>query len=86
MDYNNLTAPCGIPCIECIVYKAKFDLKTKKNISEKLDMDFEKSECDGCRQRNGKGFLSEKNRVGGKGLIPLPSSHTTVVIKKIGKM
>lgn len=63
MDYNKLTAPCGIPCFACNAFKAKSNEAIKKRISESLDMDYDKSDCEGCRNRNGKGFLSEKNNV-----------------------
>ena len=63
MDYKNLTAPCGIPCFECIAYKARLNETIKKHISENLGMDYNKSDCEGCRNRHGIGFLSEKNNI-----------------------
>ena len=63
MDYKKMTAPCGSPCFECGAYKAKSNDVIKKRISENFGMDYNKSSCDGCRNRNGKGFLSEKNNV-----------------------
>jgi hypothetical protein len=63
MDYKNMTAPCGIPCFECIAFKAKSNEIIKKRISESLGLDYDKSDCEGCRNRNGKGFLSEKNNI-----------------------
>jgi hypothetical protein len=63
MDYRNMTAPCGIPCFECIAYKAGSSEIIKKQISERTGLDFEKSSCEGCRNRNGIGFLSEKNNI-----------------------
>jgi len=63
MDYKNLTAPCGIPCFECLAYKAKSNEIIKKRISEGMGMDYNKSDCEGCRNKNGIGFLSEKNNV-----------------------
>lgn len=58
-----MTAPCGIPCFECVAYKAKSNETIKKRISDNLGMDFDKSECEGCRNRKGIVFLSEKNNV-----------------------
>ena len=58
-----MTAPCGIPCFECVVFKAGKDNAVKKRISEGIGMDYDKCECNGCRSRNGKGFLSEKNNI-----------------------
>jgi hypothetical protein len=63
MDYKDMTAPCGIPCFECISYKAKSNEIIKKRISEGIGMDYDKSACEGCRNRKGKGFLSEKNNI-----------------------
>jgi hypothetical protein len=63
MDYKYMTAPCGIPCFECLAYKAKLNETIKKQISERLGLDYDKSDCDGCRNRNGKGFLSERNNI-----------------------
>lgn len=68
MDYKNLTAPCGIPCFECMAFKAGSNEMIKKKISENLGIEYEKSSCEGCRQRGGIGFLSGKNNIfpGGK--------------------
>ena len=63
MDYKYMTAPCGIPCFECGSYKAKTNEKIKKRISETFGLDFDKSDCEGCRNRNGIAFLSGKNSV-----------------------
>lgn len=63
MDYENMTAPCGIACFECVAYKATTNEKIRKKISEGFGMDYDKSACEGCRNRKGKGFLSEKNNV-----------------------
>ncbi len=71
MDYREMTAPCGIPCFECGAYKAKSNEQVKKFISVNLGMDFDKSECSGCRSRKGIGFLSEKNNVFPEGKISL---------------
>jgi len=63
VDYRQLTAPCGIPCFECAAFKATSNVAIKKRIAEGLGMDYDTSNCEGCRSRNGKGFLSEKNKV-----------------------
>jgi hypothetical protein len=62
-DYKNLTAPCGIACFECAAYIANSNEAIRKRISEGLGMDYEKAGCPGCRNKNGIGFLSEKNNV-----------------------
>jgi len=63
MAYKNLTAPCGIPCFECLAYNAQANEAIKMRISEAFGLALENSECSGCRNRNGIGFLSEKNNV-----------------------
>lgn len=63
MDYKNLTAPCGIACFECLVYKANKSEALRKGISEKLGIPYEQAVCEGCRNRSGVGYLSIKNNV-----------------------
>ncbi len=63
MDYKNMTAPCGIPCFECVSYKAKSNEAIKKRVSEGTGLAYDKSDCEGCRNRNGKAFLAEKNNI-----------------------
>jgi hypothetical protein len=58
-----MTAPCGIPCFECVSFKAKMNETIKRRISEGLGMDYDKSDCEGCRNKNGKAFLFEKNNI-----------------------
>ena len=58
-----MTAPCGIPCFECVAYKAKSNETIKKRISETLGLDYSRSDCEGCRNRKGVGFLSDKNNI-----------------------
>jgi hypothetical protein len=63
MDYKELTAPCGIPCFECGAYIAKSNEAIRKRISEGFGLDYDKSYCEGCRNRKGIGFLSGKNNI-----------------------
>ncbi len=63
MDYRNMTAPCGIACFECNVYKASSNEAIQKVVSERTGMEYEKSVCEGCRNRNGKAFLFDKNKI-----------------------
>ncbi len=53
MDYLNLTAPCGLDCFNCPLYKANKDENLQKKLSENLCVDFEKAKCKGCRNENG---------------------------------
>ncbi len=63
MNFKEMTAPCGIPCFECGAYKATSNDQIKKQISNKLGLDYEKSDCHGCRDRKGIGYFSEHNNV-----------------------
>jgi hypothetical protein len=71
MDYRRMTAPCGIPCFECNVFKAKADPALRKTVSERTGIPVEKAWCDGCRDRDGKCFLFEKNTIFPKGTCSL---------------
>ena len=53
MNYEQMTATCGLPCFECALYLAKEDKETQAFISELLDIPIEKSVCKGCRNENG---------------------------------
>jgi hypothetical protein len=63
IDYKNLTAPCGIACFECGPYKARTNDVLRKIISERTGMDYDNASCEGCRNRDGKCFLFEKNNI-----------------------
>ncbi|MBI5805119.1 DUF3795 domain-containing protein [candidate division TA06 bacterium] len=63
MDHKNMTAPCGIACFECIVFKASSNQAIRQQISQRIGMDLEKSSCDGCRARKGKAFLADQNKI-----------------------
>lgn len=63
MDYRNLTAPCGIACFECNPYKANSNETLKKLVSERIGISLESAGCEGCRNRKGKAYLSEKNAI-----------------------
>jgi len=63
MDFKYMTAPCGIACFECVVFKAASNELIKKQISQRIGIDLEKASCDGCRARKGRAFLVEKNNI-----------------------
>jgi hypothetical protein len=54
IDYQQMTAPCGLPCFECILYKASSDPETRNMVVEKLGIPYEKAACQGCRNEKGK--------------------------------
>lgn len=48
-----MTAPCGLDCFNCPLYKANGDEELQRKISKNLNVDFEKAKCQGCRNENG---------------------------------
>jgi hypothetical protein len=53
VDYQNMTAPCGLPCFNCPLYKANFDEALKKKVSQSLNVSEDKVVCKGCRNEDG---------------------------------
>lgn len=54
MDYEKMTAPCGLPCFECPVFLANEDREIRAQVSQFLGIPMELSVCQGCRNENGK--------------------------------
>jgi hypothetical protein len=54
MDYLNMTAPCGLDCFNCPLYKANKDETLRKKLMENLNVPYERAVCQGCRNENGK--------------------------------
>jgi hypothetical protein len=53
MDYNQMTAPCGIDCFNCAVYHAGENEKLRERVAENLGVPPEQAFCKGCRNENG---------------------------------
>lgn len=53
VDYNDMTAPCGLPCFECYLYLAQFDGQMAEMIAGVLNLPVEKIKCKGCRAEDG---------------------------------
>ncbi len=53
MDYRNLTAPCGLDCFNCPMYKASSDEETRKSLAASMNKPLELAQCKGCRNENG---------------------------------
>lgn len=54
MDYKRMTAPCGLDCFNCLVYRASHDDELRAKIAENLGISFERAACRGCRGEGGK--------------------------------
>ncbi|MBW1738615.1 MAG: DUF3795 domain-containing protein [Deltaproteobacteria bacterium] len=53
MDYDQMTAPCGLDCFNCPMYLANENQELRKAISKKQGIPLEKAVCQGCRNENG---------------------------------
>ena len=54
IDYNHMTAPCGLPCFECNFYLMRFDPLMAETIADVLNVSPEQIQCKGCRAESGK--------------------------------
>jgi len=54
IDYNYMTAPCGLPCFECYLHLAQFDQEMAETIAGVLKVSPEQIKCKGCRGEGGK--------------------------------
>ena len=57
MDYQQMTAPCGLDCFNCIAYLAYEDSKMIPVMAKVLSIPIEEAEkavCKGCRDQDGK--------------------------------
>ncbi|HSQ86687.1 MAG TPA: DUF3795 domain-containing protein [Desulfobacterales bacterium] len=57
MDYDQMTAPCGLDCFNCHFYLARKDkeaMSTVKQLSEEFSIPVEIMFCNGCRNHNGR--------------------------------
>ena len=54
VDFEFLTAPCGLPCFDCYLYLAQFDTKMAQLIADVHDLSKEEITCRGCRSENGR--------------------------------
>ena len=54
IDYDYMTAPCGLPCFECYLYLTQFDQGMAETIAGVFNLSPEEIKCKGCRAENGK--------------------------------
>lgn len=54
IDYNYMTAPCGLPCFECYFYLSQFDQRMAKTIAGAFNVTPNEIQCKGCRAEDGK--------------------------------
>jgi len=53
MDIVNLTAPCGLACFLCSLYRANEDHELREETAKELNLPIEKAACKGCRNERG---------------------------------
>ena len=54
VDYEFMTAPCGLPCFECYLYLARFDRELAETLAGVFNASPEQIICSGCRSVDGK--------------------------------
>ena len=54
MDYEYMTAPCGLACFDCVVFLAKENEDLREMLSKQFGIPPEEIGCDGCRAVEGK--------------------------------
>lgn len=54
IDYNYMTAPCGLPCFECYFYLSQFDQEMAETIAGIFNVTPDEIQCKGCRAEDGK--------------------------------
>ena len=54
MNYEWMTAPCGLDCFNCLMYLANENEELRAKISKNLGIPFELAVCKGCRDEAGK--------------------------------
>ena len=53
MDYENMTAPCGLDCFNCPVYLAAGNEELRAKIAAATGVPVESVVCRGCREEGG---------------------------------
>ena len=53
MNYQQMTAPCGLDCFNCPMYLAIKDKELRAKLSKNMGIPFEQAVCRGCRDENG---------------------------------
>ena len=67
MDLKKLTAPCGLACFACQVYKNNITDEMAQQIAAMLGIDVKDVPCEGCRSE--RGCSAEKALAGDEGCL-----------------
>jgi hypothetical protein len=61
IDYQEMTAPCGLDCFNCPVHLAKTSEEIRNQIVANLGVSYHDAACGGCRSVNGFCPLGKKH-------------------------
>ena len=53
MNYRELTAPCGLDCFNCPMYRAARDDEYREKLAVRMGLPPDKAKCEGCRAEDG---------------------------------
>ncbi|MEW5722323.1 MAG: DUF3795 domain-containing protein [Thermodesulfobacteriota bacterium] len=53
MDFRLMTAPCGLDCFNCPMFRAGRDPELREKIAHSLGLPLEAAQCPGCRPEGG---------------------------------
>lgn len=53
INFEYMTAPCGLPCFECYLYLAQFDEEMAEMIAGVHNLSADEIKCKGCRTEGG---------------------------------
>ena len=53
INFEYMTAPCGLPCFECYLYLAQFDEEMAEMIAGVHNLSADEIKCKGCRAEDG---------------------------------
>ena len=54
VDYEYMTAPCGLQCFECYLFLAQFDNEIAEAIAGVHNVSIDEIKCKGCRAEDGR--------------------------------
>jgi hypothetical protein len=54
VNYEAMTAPCGLDCFNCLMYLANENEELRAKISKNMGIPFERAVCQGCRGEGGR--------------------------------
>jgi hypothetical protein len=53
MNYEKMTAPCGLACFDCVIYLANENEEIRNRVAKQFNMSSKDVCCKGCRETKG---------------------------------